>query len=140
MCRVFFITEFQQSTPSPGPPPLAVPVAVPDFVKIAEEQRKKEQEEAEAAMRAQLLAKQQELLKLEQQRLELELAEARARLAAQALQTEQQQVLIITYKFFKLYSHSCRILNTLEFPDSVQVHVVKLFFLFFFLPFSKNYR
>ena len=57
-------------------------------------------------MRQQLLAKQQELLRLQQQRLELELAEARSRLQQQARQMSINAQVRITTDIRVVHVHS----------------------------------
>ena len=58
---------------------------------------KRIKEEEEAKMRAQLIAKQQELLRIQEQKLELELAAARAKLEQQAKQLELKEQLVCSY-------------------------------------------
>ena len=50
-------------------------------------------------MRQQLLAKQQELLKLQQQRLELELAEAKSRLENQEMELKAKEAIKVVRRF-----------------------------------------
>ena len=90
-----------ESTSAPPAAPAAPAAPAQPSVSTATGDGLSEKERLEQEMRQSLLAKQQELLQIQQQRLELELEQTRARLAAQVIQLNPNQEKILDVKKIK---------------------------------------